>query len=605
MRKRKAETALIPIFAEETKENLKKLLAQDNGSIPDEHKKELRENLECYAGSAHPYSYVSRIENILEANDIIETCDDGVSINLMYKDNTRIKTVIIDKSFEDWLDGSGRSYDDDALYEYMQTVSDEEATRLLKLHHLNMNLTLCLYPLVVTGMNAPVEDKNYSLSEEGTKKIQKLIEGVYGEGNVWVPGTIMPLEDDEVKRDDILRKAHEYFSGNPEVKLDTEYGIQENKKKTDFFPLCIPFVVKNEFNSSVYTLDQLYGEKCIEEAKSLTFAINKVRFLTEYEKPQNKPEIADIDIKKMTITEYFLSPETDVEFSIDASGFKEILANEIETQKAQSLLYFNGWAVYEEAIDGIQQITKENEAHEIRYFTFDRNTSYLDQFEEYFKTRKTASDIVAYLDAFGTYVSEFCGEDLDNLPDDEKENIVVFIDHINENYYQTIYKTMIERHSEVLEIFDIAEYYRFEMTAAEMKKDLENIDEELVYEAQCLVNKIWDEKHKQLFTFTIFKGAERVEEQVWKYDENTCSKAGESLGIMLTHFCAAMMMCGGSLVVRTFVDSTREEVYMVVGRNWDWRACSKKETEMLYTRLPNGTCLEPDKNTVFTEITKE
>lgn len=605
MGKRRAETILIPAFTEETKKNLEKRLASNNKTAPKKRKNELGQLLRAYTKLAYPYNYETRIEKTLSEFEILEVRDDIIYIEQRYKDDTRIKTVVIDKSFEDWLDKLKLPLDAATLYMYMGQVSDEEATKLLKHNHLNMNLTLCLYPFVITDMNNSIEDKDYALSENSTEKIQELIEGVYGKGNVWIPGVVMPVEETETKSKDLLRRAHEFFSGSPEIKLNKKYGVQKNKKKSDFFPLCIPFVVKNEFNSSVYTLEQLYGGKSINEIKNLTYIVDKIRFLSDYDEPQNKHEAIDIDVDKMTFEEYILSPETNAEFSIDTSGLKEILTDEIKIQKGQGVLFFYGWDRYEEIVSNIREIEEENEAHEMRYFTFDRGVSYLDQFEEYFENHKTASDIVAYLDALGMHISELCGEDLDKLPDDEKENIVIFIDYINENYYQTIYKTMIDKHAEVLQIFDIAEYYKFEMTAESMKEDLANIDADLVEEAQKLVKKMWDEKHKQVFTFTISKGIEVVEEQIWKYNKNTCSKANEALYITLTHFCAAMMMCGGSLAVRTFVEKTREELYGIIGRNWDWRPCTKEETKISYTRLPNGAYLEPDKNTVFTEITKE
>lgn len=611
MAKRKAETILLPVFTKETKKNLE-ARPPFNGKMASVSKEKIK-GLEIlfkqkfmlpYAKAGKPYEYESRIEEQLNALGIMESHGDDIYIDQRYKENTRVKSVVIDSLFEEWLDTEKLPLALSTLNAYMQRITDEKAGELLKEHSLNMNLTLCIYPFVVTDLGGPIEDKDYVLSEEGAKKIRKCIEGVYGEGNIWIPGAVMPVGEVNVKKEDLLNKAYKYFSGNTEIKLNAKYGIQKNKKENAFFPLCIPFIVKNEFNGSMYTLGQLYGGKSINETKTPTYAVNKVRFLNENEEPQNPDKT--VDTGKMSLEEYILSPDTDAEFSISRSGFKETLINELKVKKGQTLLFFCGWGEYQGVVENIQKIEEENETRDMRYFSFDRSRSYVDQFEEYFENNNTASDILCYLDALGSQIDDICGDDLDRMPDDEKENILVFIDYINENFYDTIYRTMMDRYGEILPVFDAAEYYRLEMTAAGMKEDLANIDADLVADAEKLVRKMWDQEHEQVFTFAVSQGINVIQEQVVKAKEaSTCAKSDETLYITLTHFCAAMMMCGGTLTVRTVVSKDREELYGIKGGNWDWKPCAKKEMEAAYTRLPNGSYLAPDKNTVFVEITKD
>ena len=591
MAKKKSETILLPIFEKATQKRL-------------EANPLLKTQIRQYKQASRPYDYEQRIDDQLAERGLVEEYDGEVFIDPKYNGQTQVKSVVIDGSFEKWFEKEGKQPSMKVINEYMTQITDDEANSLLEKYHLNMNLSLCVLPIVVMDdNNNPVDDKHYILSANSTEKIHTIIGKVYGSDNVWVPGVIMPADDLDNKREDLLNKAHRHFSGDDNVRMNGKYKVQKNFKKNRFFVLCMPFVVKNEFNSSVYTIEELFGEIGVPEMKTITYATGKVNFLGEYSNEKTRSE--SVDIKKMTFEQFINAPETSVDFSFDRSGLREILTKELPVTDTQTLMFFRGWGEHKAMMVLIDEIEEDSKDGDTKYFVFDSQTSYIDQFEKYFSNHRTASDILCFLDALGSKITDLCEGNLDLVPDEEKENIVIFIDYINERFYETIYRTMMDKYGDQLEIFGIAEYFRFEMTAMQMKEDLSNIDEDLVQEAQKIVRKIWIPGKEQTFTFAIVQGQESHEDCLYKSKVTLCEKADETLYIALVHYCAAMMMCGGGLSVRTYREDKKEEVFGIKGGNWDWDVCSEEEIRWAYTRLPDGSFLEPDKNTVFTEITKD
>ena len=589
MSKKKEKTLLLPVFTAKTKNNLKKNPV-------------FKKECAAYTKIARPYDYEDRIDAQLNSWGIIEPFIGDIIIDSRFNKDTRVKSVVIDDFFENWIKEKKIEPSIKAVNEYMAQITDDEATKLLKKNHLNMNLSLCSLPFVIMG-DTSIEDKHYKLTQECAKEIQDIIEDVYGAGNVWIPGIVTTIDDLDCKKTDVLNKACRYFAGKDDIVFNDKYSTQTNKNKTRFFTLCIPIVIKNEFESCVYTIDELYNEKGIKEMKNITYSVNKVRFLSEYESKSKQNKTINVD--NMTFEEYVFSLDTNVEFSMTESGLRTILADAFPLSDDQTIMFFRGWGEYKSIKEIVQEMEEDYENDDTKYFVFDSQTSYIDQFEKYFSNHRTASDILCFLDALGSKITDLCEGNLDIVPDEEKENIVIFIDYINERFYETIYRTMMDKYGDQLEIFGIAEYFRFEMTAMQMKEDLSNIDEDLVQEAQKIVRKIWIPEQEQTFTFAIVQGQESHEDCLYKSKVTLCEKADETLYIALVHYCAAMMMCGGGLSVRTYREDKKEEVFGIKGGNWDWDVCSEEEIRWAYTRLPDGSFLEPDKNTVFTEITKD
>lgn len=573
MAKKKTETILIPIFEKQTR----KRLAKDP---------KFKEQITYFMEAANSYyNYYERIFWEVEEKNP--------------RGAFTVKCVVIDKSFEDWLQKNNKKLSIGNLNEYMMQISKEEADILLKKHHFNLNLTLCAYPVTLIDHNKNIDKTNYKFSEENTKNLQSMLESVYGEGNVWVPGVVIPALELSNREQYLINKAFAYFSGKEKLQLGSKYNIQKNRFHDNIFSLCVPFVVKNEFNSSVYTFKDCSDLGFIDELESITYYVNQVHFLTEYEtgKAQNSAigNSMGIDAEK-----------ADVSFSIKDSGFAELITKEIPAGEGREVVMFSGWDEYDEIENMIEEFEEELIDNDDEAFvSFDMSKSYIDQLEDYIKGKRTAINIITFLAALSYKVINLSGNDLDKVPEEEKEDIVVLIDYVNVRYYETIYPTMKEQLGYIPEIFDIAEYFRFEMSAAGMKEDLEKLDPEIVERAQEIVKKIWSIDKAQNFTFALEQGDVVTHDVVCKIADPTSSKADESLYIVLVHYCVAMMMLGGGLTVRTFVDNDREELFAIRGGNWDWEACSEEEIRWAYTRLPDGSYLDPDEKTVFTEISKD
>lgn len=560
MAKKKTETILIPIFEKKTRKRL-----EQNAKFKEQIKPFTR-------GISNYTNYYDRI--FLKADENHPS------------DAFTVKSVVIDESFEEWIQKNNKKLSIGNLNEYMLQISKEEADILLKKYCFNLNLTLCAFPVVLIDKNHDIDVTNYKFSEEDTKNLQNKLESVYGEGNVWVPGIVTPVYDLCDCQKYLINKAFEYFSGKEKIRLSSAYDVQENLTYENYFALCVPFVVKNEFNSSVYDFNDISDVGVIDELESITYFVDQVNFLTEYEACEEEESLED-------------------SFSITSSGFGEIIAKTILAGEGQQVVMLNGWDEWDAVMDMIEDFEEELACNGNEFITLNNDESYIDQLEEYIKDHRTATKIIDFLIALGTKTISLSKTDLDKVPDDEKENIVVFIDYVNERYYETIYPTMMERLGCDPDIFAIAEYFRFEMSAAGMKEDLEKLDPEIVEKAQEIVNKIWVTDKEQNFTFAIEYGEDVKYDLICKTTNPTSSKADESLYIILVHYCAAMMMLGGGLTVRTFVDKNREELFAIKGGNWDWEACSEEEIRCAYTRLPDGSYLEPDDKTVFTEMPKD
>lgn len=560
MAKKERETILLPIFEKKTQKRLEK-------------NAKFKEQIRPYVRGTNNYcNYYDRIFWNVEERDPRHAFS--------------VKSVVIDKSFEEWIQKNNKKLSIGVLNEYMLQITKEEADTLLKKYCFNLNLTFCAYPVILIDHNNDIKETNYRFSEENAKNLQHLLEGVYGEGNVWVPGVVVPVDELGRRRSHLTNKAFEYFSGKRKIQLGAKYDVQSNIYNDNFFSLCIPFIVKNEFNSSVYNFKDTSDLGFIDELESITYFVDQVNFLTEYDTCET--EEAEND-----------------SFSIIKSGFGEIVAKEIPADEKREVIMFKGWDEWDAVMDKIDEFEEEWTDESKTFITLNKDESYVDQLEEYIKNQRTAIRIITFLEVLGLRILECCHNDLDKVSDNEKENIVVLIDYINEHYYKTIYPTMMEQLGYVPDIFDIAEYFRFEMSAAGMKEDLDKLDPEIVERAQEIVRKIWSIDKAQNFTFALQQGEEAVHETVCKVADPSSAKADESLYIVLVHYCAALMMLGGGLTVRTFVDDNREELFAIKGGNWDWEACSEEEIRWAYTRLPDGSYLEPDEKTVFTEISKD
>lgn len=571
MAKKKEKTILLPIFEKKTLKRLEK-------------DTKFKEQIKPFTRSVNNYyNYHDRIS--WEADEKAP------------RGPFTIKSVVIDESFEEWIQKNNKKLSIGNLNEYMRQITKDEADILLKKHHFNLNLTLCAYPVILIDHNKNIDETNFGFSEEDTKNLQSMLESVYGEGNVWVPGVVTPVVELRKRNNHLINKAHEYFSGKEKIQLGSKYDIQRNRYHDNVFSLCVPFVVKHELESSVYSLEDSCDLMFLDELESITYFVNQVHFLNEYETcAAQNPVIGNnvgLDFAEDS-------------FSITGSGFAEIITKEIQAGDGREVVMFRGWDEYDVIEDMVDEFECELIDNDDEVFvSFDMSKSYIDQLEDYIKGKRTALNIITFLIALSNKVTILSEKDLDRVPDHEKEDIVVFIDYVNEHYYETIYPTMMEMLGQDPDIFDIAEYFRFEMSAAGMKEDLEKLDPEIVERAQEIVKKIWSIDKAQNFTFALEQGDEVTHDVVCKIADPTSSKADESLYIVLVHYCVAMMMLGGGLTVRTFIDNDREELFAIRGGNWDWEACSEEEIRWAYTRLPDGSYLDPDEKTVFTEISKD
>lgn len=223
----------------------------------DSWRRSQEDSIESYKNIQCPEDFLTYMLDTCTSYGILHEGKDG----LLYphrglSENFAIRPVVIDNEYYEYLTRTQKEDNTQSRTEYMNSVSDTNVLRLLKKHHLNWTLTLFAIPVMIVSETPFPSEMSLSL-EDKKSEITNILSGIYGLGNVYVPGYICHTNYIAECEDAILDEAYTYFHEGTRTSIG-KYKIQpSNNEKANLTFYFIPIVVKHEFNSPRITLSQL------------------------------------------------------------------------------------------------------------------------------------------------------------------------------------------------------------------------------------------------------------------------------------------------------------------------------------------------------------
>src|SRR5699024_4129853 len=154
-----------------------------------------------------------------------------------------IKVIVIDDEYYGWLRKNRKEDTEGNRLAYMNTVSDEDADRLLHKNHLDVTYTACVIPVIVLYDNGVPPITRWELSKNKKDIIHNCLTRVFVESDVYFPGTLGKIVEVFKKEERLLEQAARYCdeSITPKNYRDTE---QKHKGACNAAKAAIPFVVR-------------------------------------------------------------------------------------------------------------------------------------------------------------------------------------------------------------------------------------------------------------------------------------------------------------------------------------------------------------------------
>lgn len=257
----------------------------------DAWKRSQENSMESYKDTQHPEDFMSFAYNMCVSCDILREGNDGFAHpHKGISENFTIRPIVIDDEYYEYLKINNKEDNTQSRSEYMNTISDTNAMRLLKKNHLNWTLIPFAIPVMVASKTPFPKEMSYSLGDKRAE-MTMILESVYGMGNVYVPGYICHTNYIDECEDTIVDEAYTYFFEGTRTTIG-KYRIQPNNSDdanlTFYF---IPFVVKHEFKSPRISLAQLIGDEPIEDAYKMFSILIDFKDIAEDDPDSFCPEI--------------------------------------------------------------------------------------------------------------------------------------------------------------------------------------------------------------------------------------------------------------------------------------------------------------------------
>lgn len=256
-----------------------------------------------------------------------------------YSQDTILRIIVIDEEYYAWLENTFRDDTEENRLKYMETVSDEDADRLLKKNHLNATYTVCVMPFLILYENGVPPLTRWEMSEDTKNVILSCLTRVFGEGNVYLPGIYGKADDLYNRKDRTLQQAVNYFTHGLR-----EYQYRDcNQKHKGYATVAtagIPFVVRYVHPSASAFFGDILGAKGYKREEAGKFP-DLIRFL-DMEDTLDAQE-AESDLPEVSLINDGVSAAiiSDIERAgvhvLDCGGWMDIndLPDEIELLQAE------------------------------------------------------------------------------------------------------------------------------------------------------------------------------------------------------------------------------------------------------------------------------
>lgn len=208
----------------------------------DSWKKSQGGNRENYMEAQQPYNFAAYLDRTLDLLGVKDKDLEKVDYGVLTPDAS-IKVIVIDDEYYGWLRKNRKEDTEGNRLAYMNTVSDEDADRLLHKNHLDVTYTACVIPVIVLYDNGVPPITRWELSKNTKDIIHNCLIRVFGESDVYFPGTVGKIDDVFKKEERLLEQAARYFDEGvtPKNYRDTE---QKHKGACNAAIAAIPFVVR-------------------------------------------------------------------------------------------------------------------------------------------------------------------------------------------------------------------------------------------------------------------------------------------------------------------------------------------------------------------------
>lgn len=187
-----------------------------------------------------PYSLDDFQFSTLMLSDI-DVLDDGRIDHGPFSPDAELRVVVIDEEYYSWLKNKQMEDNEKARLKYINTISDDEADRLLHKNHLDVTYSVCAIPLGIVCENDVLPVTEWELSGKTKTIIRTCLMNIFGETEVYLPGTAGKLDDVRLGLDELIQQADRYFRKG----FMTEHSRNINQKHNRNTMLAaVPFVVR-------------------------------------------------------------------------------------------------------------------------------------------------------------------------------------------------------------------------------------------------------------------------------------------------------------------------------------------------------------------------
>lgn len=196
----------------------------------------------------------------MEYDNFVDKCLDVLQNNNLFAN--KINIITLDDEYLDWLNINNLKNTQDNRQKYIESISPENAQRLLDKNQLGGNYSILSFYCIVY-LNEPLEKNftTFNLSDETINQITLYLNEIYGKGNVSVPGAVLNLEN--------VIDEHDYILHSFGRRVNTKFGKLSFQKFSSngltILEVCIPYVIKLPMSATInieseeLTKDELFN----------------------------------------------------------------------------------------------------------------------------------------------------------------------------------------------------------------------------------------------------------------------------------------------------------------------------------------------------------
>ena len=229
-----------------------------------------------YTAEAWSAIYGSALSDVFTSEDMLdEWCDHsmpGAPLSFVYDrlemldkvsvvptdKFTKALIVTLDEKYIDWL--IRNDYVDDARSRqlYMGSISEQQASAMLKEHGADHNCegNLCFLTVLAFFKNSIGKKKSsFILTPEMREKLQKMFAQEFPGTDIYVPPYVLSPKTLEDNLERLESMADEYFTNGTRVTLGTLETQEWSSRDINASVLTIPVYIAKRFDSAVFPMD--------------------------------------------------------------------------------------------------------------------------------------------------------------------------------------------------------------------------------------------------------------------------------------------------------------------------------------------------------------